>query len=289
MITHIRGDQTTIGVEGPLAWTGPAQQETYGQTFHKGFALGHQFHALLLHFSELVDNPEPAQNIAFQGGRYNGIRGDYPYGGAIYLISGDSESRPLGIQIVNQGPQPIDVIFQDWRKHGDSQLPFTVVIDDGDRLFTYSFTDIRIENIGLIDFYKTTSLPDLDGLNIYRLHRKLLAAHCLGDADLMAELTAPESVVASRGELLHTTPEKMRERFGSAFQKWNYTEYIDLQDPEIEWSENGQIGWIAVNVRAVGKSLETDEVFDDQWAWIMLVKKIDGKWLGAGNASNIAE
>jgi hypothetical protein len=81
----------------------------------------------------------------------------------------------------------------------------------------------------------------------------------------------------------------MRERFGSAFQKWNYTEYIDLQDPEIEWSENGQIGWIAVNVRAVGESLETNEVFDDQWAWIMLVKKIDGQWLGAGNASNIAE
>ena len=61
------------------------------------------------------------------------------------------------------------------------------------------------------------------------------------------------------------------------------------EDPEIEWSKNGQIGWIAVNVRAVGESLETDEVFDDQWAWIMLVKKIDGQWLGAGNASNIAE
>ncbi len=56
-----------------------------------------------------------------------------------------------------------------------------------------------------------------------------------------------------------------------------YTGYHDLTEPMIEVAENGDIGW------AIGKA------FDDQWAWIMLVPKIDGVWINAGNASKLKQ
>ena len=45
----------------------------------------------------------------------------------------------------------------------------------------------------------------------------------------------------------------------------------------IEVAESADIGW------AIG------EAFDGQWAWIILVRKIDGVWRNAGNASNLKQ
>jgi ketosteroid isomerase-like protein len=117
----------------------------------------------------------------------------------------------------------------------------------------------------------------------------LLAAHCLGDADLMADLSAPETVIASRGRLYRPSREATRAQFTSAFEKFDYEAYIDLEPPVISIAQSGDLGIIAVNVRAVGRDRETDEAFTNRWAWFMTVAKIDGHWLHTGNASNLAE
>ncbi|NCF24863.1 MAG: hypothetical protein GWP60_10010 [Gammaproteobacteria bacterium] len=52
---------------------------------------------------------------------------------------------------------------------------------------------------------------------------------------------------------------------------------------------SGDVGWIAVNTRAVGTERSSGRSFDDQWAWIMTVRKIDGRWLHTANASNRQE
>ena len=289
LITHIGDTESTIAVEGPFSWRLAASEETAGNDFHKNFALGHQFHALLLYFNDIVVNPQPVADIPFRGTSYTGQKGDNPYGGTVYLLSGTDESRPPGLLFEVPGSLRIEVTFGDWRQEQALELPFMVTIDDGERVFTYLYSDIRIGSANLIEYYASMPRSGLDQIEIYRLHRKLLAAHCLGDPALMADLTAPEAIVANRGRLAHTGPDEMRRRFGAAFQVWQYTAYHDLQDPEIEFSPADGIGWIAVNVRALGESLEDDETFDDQWAWIMLVRKVDGRWLNAGNASNLAE
>ena len=125
-------------------------------------------------------------------------------------------------------------------------------------------------------------------MQVYRLHRKLLAAHCLGDADLIAELSAAENLIAGRGNLLWSSNSATRDRFISLFQSVDYTEYHDIAMPVVEISQAADIGWIGVNVRAIGSDKSTGTAFDDQWAWIMLVKKIDNVWIHAGNASNHA-
>ncbi len=133
-------------------------------------------------------------------------------------------------------------------------------------------------------FFEATGAPDLDAVQVYRLHRTLLAAHCLGDADLIANLSAPEVIVAGRGELYRESSESMRAQFTALFERLDYREYHDIVLPELKLS--GDLGWIGVNVRAVGEDKEGGAPFDDQWAWIMVVEKRDGAWLHAGNASN---
>ena len=56
--------------------------------------------------------------------------------------------------------------------------------------------------------------------------------------------------------------------------------------PKIDLSEDAKLGWIGVSVLAEGSEIETGASFSQQWAWIMMVKKIDDVWLHAGNASN---
>jgi hypothetical protein len=81
----------------------------------------------------------------------------------------------------------------------------------------------------------------------------------------------------------------MRERFSALFQTVNYAEYHDIVMPVIELSGSSDLGWIGVNVRANGAELKTGTAFSDQWAWVMIVKKIGNVWVHAGNASSSAE
>jgi hypothetical protein len=114
----------------------------------------------------------------------------------------------------------------------------------------------------------------------------LLAAHCLGDAEMMANLSLPETVIANRGVVSRVTRETTSTRFKGAFERFDYTAYTDILPPAITVSESGDLGWAAVNVIAKGTDRVSGEPFEDQWAWIMMMQKIDGRWLHAGNASN---
>jgi ketosteroid isomerase-like protein len=122
---------------------------------------------------------------------------------------------------------------------------------------------------------------------VLRLHRSLLAAHCLGDADTLADLSTQESVNSNRGVLSSIAREDMRSRFSGLFEKIDYVHYEDIADPVIKVSSSGDIGWAAVNVRARSAVKDGGQAFDDQWSWIMLAEKVDGQWLHAGNASNL--
>lgn len=287
-IRHITEDNIVTAVEGPIGWVSVNDEATEGSDRHRHFALGHQLHALLLHFPEIVLNLRSSDSIDFAGSTWGGQSGDFPFGGTIHLIEGPTGSHPIGFVLEVSNDLRIENAFFDWRDTALGQLPHHIRINDGDRTFDYRFTDIDMADRHPLWFHEAVEPPAIDAVQIYRLHRRLLAAHCTADADMLADLSAPQVVVASRGELLTTTPDETRERFASVFGRVRYTNYVDIQEPVIEVAENGDLGWAAVNVRAVGQHIESGTAFDDQWAWVMMLKKIDGRWLHAGNASNIA-
>ncbi len=288
-IRHISEDEQLIAVEGPYSWTRLGDKSELGSDFHKVFALGHQFHAFLLYFEELVTKVRRSEEILFDHETHRAISGNYPYGGVVHLIESDTEARPVGILFEFPETTAITVNFYDWRDVGDAVLPFHLRIDDGERSFDYRYSQIDIASRSPLWYLEAVGTPDIDQVQVYRLHRKLLAAHCLGDADMMATLSAPQMVIAGRGELLRVSNAAMHEQFTALFQRLEYTEYHDIVMPIIEISSASDLAWIGVNVRAIGSDKKTDTPFDDQWAWVMMVEKINNDWVHAGNASNRLE
>jgi hypothetical protein len=288
-IRHIDESDRIIAVEGPLGWIRHNDESEVGSDFLKLFALGHQFHAFLFDFDDIASNLRQRDNLAFRGEQHRATSGDYPYGGIVHLVHSDDDMRPAGLLFEFPEDTVVSVGFDDWRDVGGAFLPFHMQIDDGERIFDYYYSEIDVSPKSPLWFFEVVTAPAIDTVQVYRLHRKLLAAHCLGDADLMAKLSAPQLLVAGGGELREVSNEAMRERFAGLFEAVNYTEYVDIAMPVIELANSADLGWIAVSVRAGGSANETGAAFSDQWAWVMMVRKIDNEWVHAGNASNLAE
>lgn len=281
-------DRSTV-LEGPSAWIMSGDETSVGSEFHKLFALGHQYHAFLTEFGAILANVRETESIEFGGSRHKATSGDYPFGGVVHSIHGESTERPVGLVFDFGETARIEVALSDWRQVGERDLPFLAIIDDGDRVFDYRYTRIDLEPQSPLWFYEALPAPAINEVQIHRLHRKLLVAHCLGDAAMMAELTAPVVFSANRGQLQSASNNELLERFSSLFKQLDYREYHDLIEPVVEVSGSGDLGWIAVEVRAVGEARESGQAFDDQWAWLMAVKKFNDSWLHAGNASNLAQ
>ncbi len=283
-IRHIRDDEQLVAVEGPVAWARRGDKAQAGSDFFRQFALGHQYHALLLYFDRIASNPRRGERIRFAGADRSAVTADYPYGGQVRLVDGDREDRPAGLPFAFPEADPITAEFGDWRTVSGLELPFHIRIDDGDRVFDYRYTDVDVGTRSPLWFFDAVPAPAIDELELYRLHRKILAGHCLGDADLIADLSAPEISTANRGEVRRSTNEDLRERFTALFQRLDYTAYIDRVEPLIEVSDD--VAWMLVEVQARGAETSSGIAFDEQWAWGMFAAKIDGVWLHSGNVSN---
>ena len=281
-IRHVRETEQVVAVEGPLGWARVGDESMRGADFHKTFALGHQYHAFLLYFDEIVTNIDRRNDFDFEGDTYTALVGDYPYGGQVALVEGSN--RPVAMVFEFPEIEPIKVTFDDWGAVGGNELPFLVSIDDGERVFDYRYTSVDLDDRSPLWFFDAAGDPGVDEVAVHRLHRTLLAAHCLGDADLLADRSTDPVTSANNGELRSSAREATRERFTDVFEALDYTEYHDIETPVVEVS--GDVAWIGVNVRAVGEVKASGQPFDSEWAWIMVARKVDGQWYHAGNASN---
>jgi ketosteroid isomerase-like protein len=286
-IRHLDDSDRIVAVEGPIGWASDGEKSAMGSDFYKLFALGHQYHALLLDFDDIAANVREDSQVEFAGEMRTAASGDYPYGGTVHLVRGGDASRPAGLRFDFPDDAVIVASFLDWREADDRMLPYRVRVDDGERIFDYRYTSISIAPGSPFWFFDAVPAPSIDQLQIYRLHRKLLAAHCTGDAGMIAALSAPSVYSVNRGRLDIATNADLETRFTSLFDALEYSEYVDLSDPVIEVS--GEVGWIAVNTRAAGAEKNSGRLFEDQWAWIMTARKIDGHWLHTANASNRQE
>lgn len=281
-----RDSTTTMAVEGDLTWSGDEQEAALAPERVRGFVLGHQFHAFVRDFEGMVESTEPARDIEFGGRELSGIRGRFRPGGTVYLLREPDDDRPVGLRIDLPGAEPVEAAFADWREHQGREYPFRIRIDDGEREFEYRYTELETAPTSPLWFYAEVLRPLVDVVRVQRLHRRLLIAHCLGDAGMMADLTAKEAVVANKGEVTAMTPTDMRKRFESVFKALDYSAYLDLQAPRVNVAGSGDIAWLVANVRAVGAERAGGAPFSSQWAWVMLAKKQNGRWLNAGIAAN---
>lgn len=288
-IRHIRDKDQIVVVEGPYGWARVDDSERMGSDFEKSFALGHQFHAFLLYFDEIVSNRHDSESISFKGKEHRALTGEYPHGGLVHLILGEGGLHAQGLIFQFPGSKPIVVSFSDWRSLDQFEIPFQIEIDDGQRVFSYRYTSVDVTPNSPIWFFEAVSVPSFDEIQVYRLHRQLLAAHCLGDAEMIAQLSSEQILSANNGAMSQVTNPAVRDRFFELFERLDYTAYYDIKTPIIEIAPGSNLGWVGANVRAVGVDVMHGTPFDSQWAWLMVVRKEDGNWLHAGNASNLAK
>lgn len=258
----------------------------FGDDLWKAFALGHQYHAMLVHFNSMFETSESPEKVKFNGRRQQAISAAYPFGGTIYLVG--AFTKPNGILLQLPDQPPIEARFGDWRDASPRPLPYSILIDDGQATFHYRYEQVVIEEMNTTWFMDTVTQPAVDEIGLYRLHRRLLAAHCDGDADGIADLSTEQLVLSNRGALTAASREETRQLFESVFARMDYQHYIDQVAPSVTVSESGDIGWIAVQVLSAGQARESGKPFEYQWSWIMLAKRVDGRWLHNGNASNLA-
>lgn len=278
----------TLVTEGPFVWVrgGNGGERAAGER-ERRFVLGHQYHAILLHFDSIMSDVVERAEVPFGDSVRSGRTGKYPTGGEVSLVNGDTKDRPAGLIMNLPDETPITVRFDDWRsEENETALPYMIIIEHQENTFTYDYTNIEIAEGDIIDFHEQYPAPAFDDVQLYRLHRDMLAAHCRGDAKLMAQLSAPEITIANRGAVNETTPDQMQTRFEVVFSNLDYTAYHDLTPPGIRIADNGDLGWAIVNPRLQAIVKETGETVSQDWAWVMMAEKIDGVWLHAGNASS---
>jgi ketosteroid isomerase-like protein len=285
--TRPNGEVNVMALEGPTIWTSGATQQ--GGDLERTLTLGHQFHALLLNFDGLVGNARTA-DVSYRGATRIARVGDWPYGqGEVQLIMNRANTRPDALMMMFPGMGArIEIAFSNWRRVNGTSLPHRLSINDGSRTFDYRFTRIQTAPVSPNWFFNTLAAPEIDAVQVHRVHRRALAAHCLGDAAALAQLTAPESIDIARGEVTTFTQAETQTRFSGVFERLNYTAYNDTAWPIIEVAESGDVAWLAAQVQAVGTERQSGEAFGARWAWLMLFRKIDGAWRSTGVGASAA-
>lgn len=284
--TFIDGDESEMVIEGPTTWMRTGDDEQLADDRTKRFIVGHQFHALAYFFDDLVTDAVSIDAVSFQGDMVSARKGSAPFGGEITFFQ-HNNGKAAGLILNLPGETLITVRYFDWRvAEGGDAIPYGLTIDHDGVRYTYGYQSVFMSQGDAISFHDAFRAPGIDEVQIHRLHRALLAAHCRGDAALMGALTAPNAVIANRGGVASVSQAEIETRFQSVFSRVDYASYTDLADPKIDVAESGDLGWAIVNVEAKGALLKTEEAFSDIWAWALLARKIDGVWLNAGNASN---
>lgn len=287
-IAQVRdGVRSVNAVEGPFAWASENGEMRGGNDFTRLFALGHQFHAWWLYFDGLVAGAARETSATFGGETRAAREGAFPYGGSVALVPGDDPERPQGLRFAFPGDLVVEATFADWRTGDGRPLPWRVDIDDGERVFTYRYRVLAFgadaEAWWAGRPHAAWAAPEVE---VHRLHRALLAAHCDGDAARMAALAAPEGRYLGQGAFDLLTPDDIRARFRGVFDRLDYHAYEDVEPPVIDVAASGDLAWATVEVRARGSVRASGEAFDDQWAWVMLARRVDGAWRNAGIAAS---
>ncbi len=120
-------------------------------------------------------------------------------------------------------------------------------------------------------------------------HEMQRRAHLEGNAELMAPGMADQMVLVSNGELSVNPKEKTIAFFKTYFGRVKYLEWSDAAPAVVTVSPDGQIGWMAVKVRARYVERAKPEAGEKAFksSWIATYQRVGCEWKMTGNASAV--
>ncbi len=130
--------------------------------------------------------------------------------------------------------------------------------------------------------------PDFKVLKseILALHRRGIDTHLNKNVDFFIRDISENYLSVSNGEIHKPTLEEIKTQFTNYLNNTIFTEYKDLCEPIIGFSNDGSIAWYIVQVKGEhsiddGSERELDFIC----AWITLFKQLDDKWIRLGDVS----
>ncbi|MHA2333931.1 MAG: hypothetical protein ACXAEU_18030 [Candidatus Hodarchaeales archaeon] len=124
---------------------------------------------------------------------------------------------------------------------------------------------------------------------ILAYHNAFIEAHLNKNVDFFVQDIADEYFSVSYGEIRKPTKEEIKSLFTNYLNNTVFTEYRDLSEPIINFSEDGSMAWSLVQVKVKGKQTvenESERDLDFICAWITLYKRQDNKWIRLGEVSS---
>lgn len=122
-------------------------------------------------------------------------------------------------------------------------------------------------------------------------HELARRAHLEGNAQLLALGVADQLVLVSNGDLSVNPKEKVIDFFEGYFGRVKYLEWSDAAPPVIAVSPDGQMGWMAVQVRARYLDRTKPESGEKAFksSWIATYQRAGCEWKMTGNSSAVVE
>jgi len=119
---------------------------------------------------------------------------------------------------------------------------------------------------------------------ILELHQAFIQAHLDKDVDFFVKDFPDDFISVSHGEILTPSRADFKNMISRYFAAAEFTEYKDLCEPIIGFSQDCSLAWIIMQVKVTGKLAEKD--LDATWAGMMLYAKREGKWVRLAEVSN---
>ncbi len=95
---------------------------------------------------------------------------------------------------------------------------------------------------------------------ILSLHRQLVEAHLHNNAEYFDKGVSPKFVSVSHGEIRRQTPDEVKANIRDYIENTAFTEYRDLTEPIVGFSDDGSAAWSIVRVKVVGRKNTGDPV-----------------------------
>jgi hypothetical protein len=154
---------------------------------------------------------------------------------------------------------------------------------------------VNILNTLLILFFTILlgchSRPDFEELRseILELHKSTIEAHLNKNVDFLVQNLSGDFMSVSNGEIDYPTEEEVRSKFTSYLDNTTFSEYADLREPIIGFSNDGSVAWSVVQVKVAGKRMMEDGTqrdLDFTCAWITLYEREGSRWTKLAEVSN---
>lgn len=135
------------------------------------------------------------------------------------------------------------------------------------------------------------SRPDFEKLRseILDLHRRAIDAHWKKDIGFFTRDISEPYFSVGNGEIRRPTVGEITSQFTAYLQSTTFTEYRNVEEPMVGFSEDGSLAWLLCKVKVAGRRTmenRSEREMEFICAWITLYERRGDKWIRLGEVSS---